>query len=379
MPDEVYKLFRNSRLIGRRFRLAHVRFGREIIEVATFRGSSADTDDDEDNGSVEKNDSGRILRDNLYGSIDDDVWRRDFTCNALYYNIADYSIWDYVGGVDDIRAGLLRLIGDPGTRYREDPVRMLRAARFAARLGFRIHADSERPIADLAPLLSDVPPARLFDETLKLFLGGYAQPTFDLLQRHGLFREMFPATATCLGDESAGGFRALVDQALNNTDARIDVGKPVTPIFLFAVLLWEPIRRRAAALESDGMRSTQAIYSASDEVCREQQSYVSIPKRFTLPMRDILAMQPRFDRQQGASVLKLLAHPRFRAAYDFLLLRVVAGEVAPETADFWTGIQELDAAEQAKLAGVRNSSGRRGTRRRRRGRRRPGAREPKAN
>ncbi len=363
-PEEVKRLFRNSRLIGRRFRLAHVRFGREIIEVATFRATDSESGDSD---RVLEDESGRILRDNVYGSIDDDVWRRDFTCNGLYYNIADYSIWDYVGGVEDVRNGVLRLIGDPVTRYREDPVRMLRAVRFAARLGFRIHKDTEAPLSELAPTLADVPPARLFDETTKLFLAGYALPTFELMQRHDLYRHLFPASAEALADPGAGAFRAMVTDGLGNTDERIDDGKPVTPMFLFAVLLWEPIRRGAEVLVAEGMREPQALQIACDQVCREQQSYVSIPKRITLPMRDVLCLQPRFMRQKGGHVFKLMSHPRFRAAYDFLLLRAAVGEVDQAIADWWTEIQTLPDDQRARMAGV---GGKPRRKRRRRGRRR---------
>ncbi|MGB5591837.1 MAG: polynucleotide adenylyltransferase PcnB, partial [Gammaproteobacteria bacterium] len=191
LPDQVRSLFRNSRLIGRRFRLAHVHFGREIIEVATFRAAQ---DADVEDLDRQTDSGGRILRDNVYGDIDEDVWRRDFTCNALYYNIADFSIWDYAGGVQDIEAGTMRLLGEPEARYREDPVRMLRAVRFAAKLGFRIDPASEAPLLELGELLAEVPAARLFDESIKLFLSGHAVQSYELLRRYNLFQHLFPAT-----------------------------------------------------------------------------------------------------------------------------------------------------------------------------------------
>jgi poly(A) polymerase len=253
-PDDVRRLFRNCRLIGRRFRLAHVYFGRDIVEVATFRAADGndEPDQDDDQSLLLKDEAGRILRDNRYGTIDDDVWRRDFTANALYYNIADFSIWDYAGGVDDIRAGVLRLIGEPEGRYREDPVRLLRAVRFAAKLGFRIEPATEAPLRTLAPLLEAVPPARLFEEILKLFLGGYAVPSYELLRRHGLFSYLFPAVGALLDSEAGGPYRALLLEALANTDERVAADEPVTAVFLFSVLLWGPVRQRAARLEEAG-------------------------------------------------------------------------------------------------------------------------------
>ena len=237
-PEEVRKLFRNCRLIGRRFRLAHVRFGREVIEVVTFRSSRSGAEDDREHA-----DSGRILRDNVYGTIDEDVWRRDFTVNALYYNIADFSIRDYAGGMEDIASRTLRLIGDPVLRYREDPVRMLRAARLSAKLGFDIARHTESPIRELAVLLREVPAARLYDETLKLFHAGHAADSFNRLRELGLFECLFPHTDRTLGAEGNGAALKFIQAGLNNTDRRVKAGEPVTPMFLYAVLLWFPIRR----------------------------------------------------------------------------------------------------------------------------------------
>jgi poly(A) polymerase len=348
LPEQVRQLFRNSRLIGRRFRLVHVHFGSDYVEVATFRANADEVD--EDDADHERDHGGRILRDNVYGSIEDDVWRRDFTANALYYNIADFSIWDYCGGAADVRDGVLRLIGDPETRYREDPVRMLRAARFAAKLGFRLEPASEAPMRELASLVSQVPAARLFEEVLKLFLSGHAAISFDLLQHYGLFRHLFPASDRVLSEEQAGDFRMLIQQALNNTDKRIADGLPVTPAFLFAVLLWGPIRELAAVKLAGGMSEFASLGEAADEVIAAQQESVSIPRRFFIPMREMLAMQPRFKNTQGKRVSRLLSHPRFRAAYDFLLLRSQAGEVDPELAQWWTEIQTRTPEQQGRNA-----------------------------
>ncbi len=346
-PEEVRSVFRNCRLIGRRFRLAHVFFGREIVEVATFRGSNADGGSD-----VQVTEQGMILRDNVYGSITEDALRRDFTVNALYYNIADFSLVDYAGGLADIEQGRLRLIGDdPVARYREDPVRMLRAVRFACKLGFMIDPDCAAPIRQLAGLLAEISPARLFEEALKLFHGGYALQAFEKLRHFDLFAQLFPETDACLAREDHAFPITFVSRGLDNTDQRIIEGKPVAPAFLFAVLLWEPVRLRYQVLLNDGMPSAEAMALASHEVASAQQRWVAIQKRFSLPMREIWALQPRLERRQGKRPMVLLSHPRFRAAYDFLLLRAEAGEIDPELAQWWTRFQAVDAAERAKMLG----------------------------
>jgi poly(A) polymerase len=346
-PEEVRAVFRNCRLIGRRFRLAHVFFGRDIVEVATFRGSNAELGTE-----VHVTENGMILRDNVYGSITEDALRRDFTVNALYYNIADFSLVDYAGGLEDIAQGRLRLIGDdPTARYREDPVRMLRAVRFACKLGFIIEPSCAAPIRELAPLLAEISPARLFDETLKLFHGGYALQAFEKLRHHDLFAQLFPETDACLAREDHAFPITFVSRGLNNTDQRILEGKPVAPAFLFAVLLWEPVRLRYEELLADGTPSAEAMALASHEVASAQQRRVAIQKRFALPMREIWALQPRLERRQGKRSLALLGHPRFRAAYDFLLLRAEAGETDPEIGQWWTRFQDVDASERAKMLG----------------------------
>ncbi|WJW74904.1 polynucleotide adenylyltransferase PcnB [Thiohalobacter sp. IOR34] len=345
-PEEVRKLFRNCRLIGRRFRLAHVIFGREIIEVATFRAQHSDGAEE---GEGVMSEEGRILRDNVYGTIEEDAWRRDFTVNALYYDISDFSVRDFVGGMQDIEAGLLRMIGEPEARYREDPVRMLRAVRFAAKLGFRIEAATEAPITELGPLLFDIAPARLFEEVLKLFLAGEALNTFELLRHYDLFGKLFPMTEAVLAEEVEGFPHMLISHALRNTDERIDQGKPVTPAFLFAALLWEPMRRLMPPADTPGMSEVQAIQIASARIIAEQARHTSVPKRFSLPMREIWALQPRFEQRAGRRPQRLLAHPRFRAAYDFLLLRGQAGEVEPELCQWWTDFQEQNPQQQEKM------------------------------
>ena len=381
-PEEVRRLFRNCRLIGRRFRLAHIRFGYQVIEVATFRAAGAPmapepdldgvTDDDaeiepeieaepeeEPNGNVDRAHDvrGRLLRDNLYGTIDQDVWRRDFTCNALYYNIEDFSIVDYVGGVDDVRARTIRLIGDPETRYREDPVRMLRAVRFEAKLGFTIHESARAPFAALAELLGHIPPARLLDEFQKLFLAGFGQRAFDLLREHGLFAPLFPATAAHLEAEPSGTALALIRAGLADTDRRVAEDRAVTPMFLFAVMLFGPVSAAAQRRFETGAPPAVAIAEAVDEVVGQQNRRIGIPKRFSMPMRELLALQPRFHRREGRRVLGFLAHPRFRAAYDFLLLRAQAGAEDPAIARWWTEFLALTPEQQRERAGTEGPSG----------------------
>jgi len=343
-PEQVQRLFRNCRLIGRRFRLAHVIFGREVIEVATFRAMQ-DASGEADGHHVDG--EGRIVRDNVYGTIEDDALRRDFTVNALYYNVADFSIIDYTGGMHDLEAGLLRLLGDPETRYREDPVRMLRAVRFATKLGFRLDPATEAPIRQLAPLLGDIPPARLFDEMLKLFLGGSALANFEMLRHYHLFEQLFPQTEQSLGHELNDFPLMLVSRGMANTDARIAENKPVTPAFLFAVLLWHPVLERAARLQAEGQHPAMAMQHAGSQVIEEQARVLATPRRYALPMREIWMLQIRLEQQGGRRARRVLEHPRFRAAYDFLLLRGEAGEVSREVCDWWTDFQQQAGQEPA--------------------------------
>jgi poly(A) polymerase len=414
LPEEVRRLFRNCRLIGRRFRLAHVHFGSEIIEVATFRaaaaperedaeeldaeadsedvgagsasGGSANAGTDADSGtdtdsradiqppaSIDRSSarraaeflappdsehrafdhSGRILRDNIYGTIEEDVWRRDFAANGLYYSIDDFSIWDFVDGVSDVRARRLKLIGDPETRYREDPVRMLRAVRFAAKLDFSIEPKTEAPIRKLAYLLDGVPPARLFDECLKLFLSGFGAQSYRLLQQYGLFEHLFPMSAAAFALPPYAYAQEMLERGLINTDERIAADKPVTPTFLFAVLLWSAVLRELNERQAGPAPDTAMLMQACDTVLRAQQSRVAIPRRFGIPMRELLMLQPRFNRRSGIKSLSLLQHPRFRAAYDFLLLRAQVGVADPELAKWWTDIQVLPQEERVALVQAR--------------------------
>ncbi len=377
LPDEVRRVFRNCRLIGRRFRLAHVHFGQEIIEVATFRAAAAPEREDVEEDPEAEGDAapvaavdspltapsdsehrafdttGRILRDNIYGTIEEDVWRRDFSANALYYNIEDFSIWDFVDGVNDVKARRLKLIGDPETRYREDPVRMLRAVRFAAKLDFSIEERTERPIRELANLLDGVPPARLFDECLKLFLSGFGTKSFRLLQQYGLFQHLFPMSAAAFELPPYSYAQEMLERGLENTDERIAADKAVTPTFLFAILLWGAVLRELNEQAAGPAPDLAQLMLACDTVLRNQQMRVAIPRRFSVPMRELLMLQPRFNRRSGVKALSLLQHPRFRAAYDFLLLRAQVGVADPELAEWWTEVQLLPQEERVALVQAR--------------------------
>lgn len=335
-PEQVKSLFRNCRIIGRRFRLAHVVFGSEIIEVATFRGTGEDGDGEGDRHIVD----GRIVRDNIWGTIEEDAVRRDFRVNALYYDIADFSVRDDVGGMQDLQDRTMRLIGDPELRYREDPVRMLRAARLAAKLDFTIDPAAAAPFATLGHLLGEAAPARLFDESLKLFLSGHGLKSFRMLERCGLLKFLFPATARALerGDHA---LRALVEQGLANTDARIAEGKSVTPAFLYAVLLWGEVRDQANGWIAKGYEATEAWQQAAVRVVAEQCQRVAIPRRFTFTMEEIWSLQPRFEQIQRKRVFRLISHPRFRAAFDFLLLRAHESEGMRELGAWWAHAQQL--------------------------------------
>ncbi len=357
-PEQVRALFGSARIIGRRFRLVHVRFRDEIVEVATFRGLGNEDLESEDRQVLDA--AGRIIKDNSFGSIEEDAWRRDFTVNALYYNIADFSIWDFVGGMRDIEARRIRLIGDPETRYREDPVRMIRAVRLAAKLDLEIHPEAAAPMERLGSLIDSVPPARLFDEFLKVFETGHALEAYRRLRRHGLFPHLFPATAAWLSGDGAQGRSGgrpggvaddrrnrFIESALAGTDRRVAEGLPVTPMFLFGVFLWGPVQDRANALRRTGQISeVQALIDAGQEITDIQISRITLPRRFSVPMREMLQLQPRFNRRQGRRAGVLLQHRRFRAAYDLLVLRTELGEVPAELAEWWTRIQTLSPDEQ---------------------------------
>jgi len=340
-PEQVKTLFRNSRIIGRRFKIVHVRFGPEIIEVTTFRGQNS-----ESSQHVES-DSGQLLRDNVYGDMESDALRRDFTINALYYSSKDFGIYDYTTGLQDIERRQLRMIGDPTTRYTEDPVRLLRAVRFASKLGFSIEAATEAPIREQAHLLSHVPPARLFDEILKLFLGGYATATYSLLNDHGLFKELFPDTNKVIKNNPYYG--PLIDEVMLNTDKRIRSNKRVTPAFIYAAILWPAMHDRLLILRGKGMSEFDAFNDASQSVISRQLQRIMIPKRFLIPMRQIWELQWRLPNRNGKRAYRLLDHPKFRAGFDFLLAREAAGEELDGLGQWWDLFQHANEENQERM------------------------------
>jgi len=385
LPDQVRRLFRNSRLVGRRFRLAHVVFGREVIEVATFRAATAplpseepvpqadpeegeapeldeesELDDEAELNGIDHervlDTHGRLLRDNVYGSIEEDVWRRDFTVNSLYYNIADFSLWDFVGGAEDIAAHRLRLIGDPETRYREDPVRMLRAARFEAKLGFVLDPPTAAPIPRLRSLLAGVPAARLFDETLKLFLTGHGERSLEVLRQRQLLEVLFPAVERYLTAYPDGLVERLVRRGLRNTDERVAADKPVTPTFLFALLLYGPIAQVIESLPPQRWHELGAIVEACDRTLRAAATRVTIPRRVALGVREMYGLQPRLEQPRGKRALRLLEQPRFRSAFDLLMLRAELGLAPAEIAAWWTQLQAAEPEQRPALLDTLTSS-----------------------
>ncbi|MBT0587683.1 polynucleotide adenylyltransferase PcnB [Alteromonas oceanisediminis] len=360
-PEEIKAQFRNCRLIGRRFRLAHILFGREIIEVATFRGHHGADEKPTELGR--SSDEGQLTRDNVFGSINEDAERRDFTFNAMYYSAADFSVSDFANGVQAIKRREVELIGDPETRYREDPVRMLRAVRFAAKLNMKITPRTGDPIHTLSGLLSNIPAARLFEEYLKLFLSGNALKTFELMQHYGLLTPLFPQLKDSLSKPDSREYQ-LIEQVLINTDNRINNEQRVTPAFLLAAFLWYPLEEHSQRLITEsGLQPHDAFLLAMSDVLGKQTQRIMIPKRFSTAMREIWQLQWRLPKRYGRRASQLLEHPRFRAAYDFLLLRgEIEGGDTLEVAQWWTAYQDASPDARRKMA---NSGGKGGASRRR--------------
>lgn len=337
-PEQVKQLFRRAFIIGRRFRIVHVMFGQELIEVTTFRGSSID--------NATKDEHGRVLRDNTFGEQHEDAVRRDFTINAMYYDPASQSVLDYHGGIADIRAKTLRVIGVPEERYREDPVRMLRVVRFAAKLNFSIDAASSAPIGVMAPLINHVPAARVFDEMLKLLMSGHALACLQQLRQQGLHHGLLPLLDVVLEQPLGEKFVTL---SLANTDARVQQGKSVSPGFLFASLLWHQVLEKWHAYQAAGQYPIPALHLAADDVLNTQTEKLALQRKMTSDMRDIWAMQPRFERRSGKTPYKLLEHLRLRAGFDFLLLRCACGELDAEVGEWWAAFMHADGVERATL------------------------------
>ena len=352
-PEQIRPLFRRALIIGRRFRLVHVMLGGDTVEVSTFRGA--------DTGTSEKDEHGRVLRDNVFGTQEEDARRRDFTVNALYYDPASEEIVDFHGGMDDLKKRMLRVIGDPETRYREDPVRMLRGVRLAAKLGLTLEAQTREPIRSLAPLMERVPPARLFDEMLKLLLSGHASACLRQLRDVGLHQGLLPLLDVILEQPLGERFVTL---ALAQTDERVLAERPVSPAFLFAALLWHEVLAAWKARQARGERALPALESAMDEVLDTQCAKLAITRKLTATMREVWTMQPRFEQRSGSRAFRLLEAPRFRMAYDFLALRAASGEVAADLEEWWRAFQSADA--ESRKAMLLPESGARKRRRRRR-------------
>lgn len=351
-PEQIKGLFRNCRLIGRRFRLAHIVFGRDIIEVATFRGhhDTASEQEQQCQKTSKQSEHGMLLRDNIYGSIEEDAERRDFTINALYYSAKDFTIHDFANGIRDINDRQIRLIGHPETRYREDPVRMLRAIRFATKLDMQISKETHRPIKSLAPLLANIPPARMFEEFNKLFLSGKAFANFEQLREYQLFTYFFPIVEQALQSEEFPYLLDLISTALTNTDNRINNEQRVTPAFLFAALLWYPLQQKIIQIKASTTLTPQDVFFAAyHEVMSEQQRSIAIPKRFQAVMKDIWILQEKFERREGKKAFKTLEHVKFRAGYDFLLLRATLEHENTELvklSQWWTDFQHSNPDTQ---------------------------------
>lgn len=346
-PEQVKKLFRNCRIIGRRFRLAHILFGRDIIEVATFRAHCDD--------NIEQRGDGMIVRDNVYGTVEEDAIRRDFTVNALYYNIADFSLHDYCGGLTDLRKKQMSIIGDPELRYREDPVRMLRAIRLASKLELNIESKTANAIKPNAELLLQVPAARLWEEYKKMFLAGKAEKTFLALQEYGLLKFLFPTMVDSM--RTAENAEAFIIQALRNTDDRLAEGKTINPAFLQAVFLWFPLLEKAEALQTKRNSFNDAFYKSMNRVITEQSQHVSIMRRYGNMIQDIWAMQLRLKTTSGKRVWSIFEHPKFRAAYDFLLLRATIDPSLAPLAQWWTDFQEVSREQKITMISKNKPAG----------------------
>jgi poly(A) polymerase len=367
-PDQVHRAVKRSRLIGRRFKLVHALFGEEVVEVSTFRAGSAVPDGEAQPSDRLVDEHGRVLRDNVFGTRAQDAARRDFTINALYYDPATETVLDYHHGVADLRKRLVRIIGDPAMRFREDPVRMLRAVRFAAKLDFKIEPKTRAPIKELAPLIRNVPAARLFEEMLKLLLSGHAAACLQKLRHEGLHHGLLPMLDVII--EQPLGER-FVDLALEQTDKRIREDKPVSPAFLFAALLWHEVLAAWKKQQEAGARPILALQSAMDAVLDGQTDMLAIPRRLTATMKEIWSLQPRFENRTGRRPFVVLTHPRFRASLDFLALRAESGEAPRELVEWWSAFQTSSSEEREAL--LMPQAGAPGPRRRRR-RRRTGAR-----
>ena len=320
-PEQVHKTFKRSRLIGRRFRLVHIMFSsRKYIEVATFRS-----------GKVKTTSNGVIVRDNLYGTLKEDAFRRDFSVNGLYYDIQKSQVIDYVDGLEALNNSEIKMIGKPVERFKEDPVRMIRAIRFKVKLGATIDPKISKSISNLAYLIANIPAARLYDECIKLFHNENAYEVFEQLIKYGLLNYLFPQT-----EETS-----FINKTLLNTSNRIKIGKPVTPAFLFAVFLWGAQNKRFNELNKKKKSRILTMTQASEDVINEQTKKVLMPRWLSARVKDIWLLQYQLENCGLKKAKELIGHPRFRMAYDFLVLR--SESINPELskrARYWTQLQQ---------------------------------------
>jgi poly(A) polymerase len=363
-PEEVRAVFRRSRIIGRRFQIVHVLCGPEIVETSTYRAHFAREPDAENT-----DEHGRMLSDNVFGTQAEDALRRDFTVNALFYDPVKEEVWDYVHGLRDLKARKLVMIGDPATRYREDPVRMLRAARLAAKLNLQIDAKTRDPISQMRHLLENVPQARLFEEILKLLLSGNAVECVRVLRELELHHGLLPLLDTALEDTETGPFAMA---ALRATDERLASDKPVSPAFLLAALLWGQVEKNLKRFATDGQATVPALHNAMHEALDRQRDTLAIPRRFDATMKELWLMQPRFLLRGGHRPFRLLEHPRFRAAYDFFALRAAAGNAPVHVAEWWERFQDANPDERERML-VSEEAGAKKKRRRRSSRKKKAA------
>ncbi|MEM1244006.1 MAG: polynucleotide adenylyltransferase PcnB [Pseudomonadota bacterium] len=351
-PNEINKIFRNGRMIGKRFTLCHILFKNEIIEVSTFRSLNHHHEQ-----KLTQSEQGIILEDNVYGSINEDAMRRDFTINAFYYNIDGFEIVDFHQGLADLRSGILRVIGDPESRYREDPVRVLRAVRLATKLGFRIETVSEQAIATCKHLLDHISPARLFTETMKIFMQGMALEQYKQLRHYELFRFLFPLTASVLEQKTFKSIDQFLSNALNDSDERIRQGKTVTPAFLIAAFLWYPLQQAMHEYETSGMARFEAFYNAANEIFKQQNQVVAVPNFFIAIIRAIWELQIHLENRKRQKCIGLVFHPRFRAGFDFLLLRSRIDANLKPLADWWHDFYHADRKQRLTMLNkIKNKS-----------------------
>jgi poly(A) polymerase len=334
-PDQIHHLFKRSRLIGRRFKLVHVIYGREVIEVSTYRSQQKE---------IPQADGSIVKDDNHYGTIEEDAVRRDFTINAMFYSPSNQKLVDFHDGLEDLNRGIIRIIGNAEKRYQEDPIRILRAFRVCAKLNMALNETSRAPIKKLVPLLHDIPHSRLFDEVIKFFLTGHALNSYRVMQDENIYSQFFLSPESELKD-----IDLFISNGLKNTDLRINQDKSCNPSFLFSFLLWHQVDVLWDRYKLELKHSIAGLNQAIDEVIEKQIKLFPIHKRFTITMKEIWRLQPRFENQSPKKIYRLLLHPRFRAAYDFMLLRCESNQLEKNIGIWWTTFIDADHHEKSLM------------------------------